>query len=116
MNPQRHLEFHERQAAAMQRLTDLLLHLIPQHWRQAQLELDVLYSPLTKARVIRHCLTNPATGESVCDFPPELFEASTALHVVFTGYDQAWIRAVIELTFQGNGTFRQRKANFIYGP
>ena len=116
MNSQRHLEFHKRQAEAMDRLTDTLLPAIPRHWRHAQLELDVHYSPVTKIRAIHHRLTNPTTGEDAGDFPPDLFGASTALHMVFTEYEQAWKRAIIELTFHENGSFRQRKANYTYNP
>ena len=116
MNSQRHLEFHERQAEAMDGLTDALLPAIPRHWRHAQPELDVHYSTVTKTRAIHHRLTHPTTGEEVGDFPPDLFGASTTLHMVFTEYEQSWKRAIIELTFHENGSFRQRKANYTYGP
>jgi len=85
---QRQYEFHERQTEAMQRLTEALLRVIPGDWRHAQLELDVRYSPLTKSRAIRHRLTNPATGEDTAEFSPDLFHASTALHMVFSDYEQ----------------------------
>lgn len=116
MNNQRHLEFHERQTAAMQQLIDALCLTIPKNWRQARLELEVSYSPFTQTRAIQHRLTNPITSEGIGDFPHSLFAASTALHVVFTEYEQAWKRAVIELAYDTNGRFRQSKANYTYGP
>jgi len=116
LNPQRQHEFHERQSEAMQRLTEALQRVIPRHWQHAQLELDVRYSPLTNSRAIQHRLSNPVTGENTEEFSPDLFQASTALHVVFSDYEQAWKRAVIELTYLENGGYRQRKANYSYDP
>lgn len=95
---------------------DALRPTIPANWREARLELEARYSPMTQTRAIQHRLTNPITSEELQDFPDRLFDASTALHTVFTQYDQAWKRAVIELTYHANGSFRQHKANYTYDP
>lgn len=116
MNPERHLQFHERQAAAMEHLMANVKPLIPKSWREARLELHVHYSPFTGTRAIQHRLTNPATTEEVQEFPESLFVASTSLHMVFTEYDQAWKQAVIELTHHVNGGFGPREASYTYDP
>lgn len=116
MDSQKHLEFHDRQNAAMHNLIDTLRPTIPKDWAGARLELEALYSPLTKTRSIQHRLTNSITGEHIRDFPSDLFLATTTLHAVFCDYDQTWKRATIHLTFNQNGILEHLESRYTYDP
>jgi hypothetical protein len=89
---ERHMEFHNQQQAAMQRLQHDVLSCVPAHWRVAALELVVGGAPQMGHRSLRHRLHNPATGEKVDDLTQMVFDDTRALHAVFTEFNQAWRR------------------------
>ncbi len=99
----RHMEFHNQQQAAMQRLRQHVLSCVPSHWRVATLELDVGGIPQMGIRSIRHRLHNPATGEEIDDLTQEVFDDTHALHTVFAEFDQAWRRCHVTFELDGSG-------------
>jgi hypothetical protein len=113
-DPAKHMEFIENQQRASNELLARILPCIPRGWRTAELLLDVGYSKFTSVRSVKHRLVNPATHEEVLDFPEPLFQAATALHIVFTEYDQDWKRCVLKLFFNGAGTMTRSETNFQY--
>jgi hypothetical protein len=69
---------------------------------------------LSKTRLIRHKLHNPTTNEQVTKFSETLFQATMALHTVFSEYGQAWQRGTFTLTFDVTGRLTASKMNYHY--
>lgn len=110
----RHMEFHNQQQAAMQRLRQHVLRCVPAHWRVAALELDVGGVPQMGLRSIRHRLHNPATGEEVDDLTQMVFDDTHALHAVFTEFDQAWRSCTISFEIDSSGRMTKSEARYTY--
>ena len=100
----------------MKTLLTVLRGCIPPAWRRALLELEVAWTPHTGSRAVHHRLINPETRESVSSFPEALFEATTALHVVFSEYEQGWKRATLDLNLDAQSLSPSYEAKYTYGP
>ena len=114
LDPDRHMEFHNRQMRATDELLVSLAPCIPPHWCTPELHLQASWSPITKARSIRHRLLNPSTGEEITDFPERLFGATHALHAICVEFDQNWRGCVVKRTPGAPGKQPGWEINFEY--
>lgn len=113
-NHARHMEFHNQQQAAMQRLRQDVLSCVPPHWRVAALELVVGGASQMGLRSIRHRFHNPATGEEVDDLTQMVFDDTHALHEVFSEFDQAWRSCNISFEIDDFGRVTKSESRYTY--
>jgi len=112
---QRQVEFIQRAEAAGNALLAALRSCIPRNWTAARLELSVRNARIPELRTITHHLENPVTGEVLAGLPVELFDATSALHDVFTEFDQAWTRSTVDLAFDSDGRLIKNRSEYAYG-
>ena len=111
---QRKPDFHELSGAAMDALIAAVRPRVPREWRNALLELKVVYQLPANRYEVSHRLLNPDTGAEAMDFSDELFATIEVYHRIYAEGGQNWNQSTLTLHRDQKGSLTAQ-AKYSYG-